>query len=253
MGSKQLQFLPERLTPDNEPFQIHSRLDVIALLRALQDTGTLVTAYFDHGNSFFVTSVLSVNPDFEELILDIGHDPQSGGPILRSSSITLVAFLDHVKLQFDAPHADATTFEEKPAFRVRLPASVLRLQRRDDFRALAQIAAPPRCHIPIRSRPGETQAVRISDISCGGICIVSRPETLELAPAMILPGCRIELPRIDTIDVTLEVRNAGDYPDAAGLMARRYGCRFVSLPGTETTQIRRYIHLVERERAKVIS
>ena len=253
MDSRQSQLLPERLTPDNEAFQIHSRLEIIALLLELQDTGTLVTAYFDQGKSFFVTSVLSVNPDFEELILDIGHDLQSGEPILRSSSITLVAILDHVKLQFDAPNAEATAFEEKPAFRVRLPASVLRLQRRDDFRAQAQIASPPLCHIPIKSRPGQTQAVRIADISCGGLCIVSRPETLELLPAMILRGCRIELPRIDTIDVTLEVRNASDYPDAGGLMARRYGCRFVSLPGTEVTQIRRYIHLVERERAKVIS
>ena len=104
------------------------------LLRQLRDKQVLVTLYYDQAAGFTVSNVLDVNEGFEELILDRTSDAVAQKSIYASKQLVVVAFLDNVKLQFSVGTAEAVEHHGRPAFRVRFPQQLLRMQRRSSHR-----------------------------------------------------------------------------------------------------------------------
>ena len=74
--------LPEPFIGELEPFLVYSRIDILANLRVLIDQHVLATVYYDHGASFIVTRFLALNPEFEELIFDLGPDGRNNEKLL---------------------------------------------------------------------------------------------------------------------------------------------------------------------------
>ena len=48
---------------DYSQYLLHSRSEILAVLRSLVQKGALITVYFDQGRSFLLTSMLTVNAD----------------------------------------------------------------------------------------------------------------------------------------------------------------------------------------------
>jgi c-di-GMP-binding flagellar brake protein YcgR len=157
-----------------------------------------------------------------------------------------------VKLQFHAQCSELTQFDGQPAVRVRLPRTLLRLQRRENYRVKTPILRPPLCHVPAAAgRP--SAELRVSDLSCGGLALTIRPGEPRLDSGMVVTDCVLLLPGLEeTIGVDLEVRHTADSMDSTGRALRACGCRFVDLPGPAETMIQRYILAVERERRRVM-
>ncbi|MCU0940427.1 MAG: flagellar brake protein, partial [Burkholderiaceae bacterium] len=118
---------PEPDSPDLAPYTVYSRVEIVALLQSIGRPGTLTTVYFDQQASFAVIALLAVNPEFEEVVFDNASDELAQRRLLGAESLTFVAFVDHIKIQFAARKAEPTMFEGRPAFRVRLPEQLLRL------------------------------------------------------------------------------------------------------------------------------
>jgi len=235
---------------DLERYQVYSRFEIVSLLRAVADARIPVTVYFNQGSEFIVSNVLGVNPDFEELILDLGADEAANRRLLETGSVTVVAFLERIKLQFQAQHVEQTVHEALPALRIRLPEALLRLQRRDYYRVRTPLARPPTANLPDASAPGKRLNLRVADLSCGGVSLVAGESDPPLAPGTILRGCRFVLPEIGEFTTALEVRSAAKYEEGVRKNLRRYGCRFAGLPPAMTNALQRYITKTERERAQ---
>jgi c-di-GMP-binding flagellar brake protein YcgR len=235
---------------DQERYQVYSRFEIVSLLRALADAHVPVTIYFNRGAEFIVTNVLDVNPEFEELILDLGADAAANRRLLRSARMTVVAFLDRIKLQFQAQRAEETVHEHLPAVRIRLPESLLRLQRREFYRIRTPVARPLAASVPDPSDPGRRLSLRVADLSCGGVALVAGESDAALAPGTILQDCRIDLPEVGVLNTALEVRSAAKHEEGARKNLRRYGCQFVALPPALASALQRYITTTERELAK---
>jgi c-di-GMP-binding flagellar brake protein YcgR len=251
MGERLPKPMPEAVTPAHQAYLIHNRAEIVSLLRSLAKDRSLVTAYYGAGDSFLVTTVLSVNPEFEELILDVSPDRESEARVRGGSPLTMVAFLDHVKLQFHADRSEITRWQGEPAVRVRVPRTLLRLQRRENYRVQTPLLRAPVCHAPAAAgRP--SAELRVSDLSGGGLALASRPGEPRFDVGMLIPGCVLQLPGMESIGVDLEVRHAADSMDSMGRSVRTCGCRFLNLPGTASTMIQRYINGVERERRRVL-
>ncbi len=139
---------PEPESPELERFTVYSQVEIAATLRRLRDEGSLLTAYFDAEPGFLVTVVLDVNADFEEVVFDYGADGVAQKRLLASKHIVFVGFLEHIKVQFIARVAEATQHDERPAFRIRFPESLVRLQRRDFFRVRPPMSKPAKCLVP---------------------------------------------------------------------------------------------------------
>jgi c-di-GMP-binding flagellar brake protein YcgR len=227
-------------------YTLRSRLEILSLLYAVAERRAAVTIHFPGGAGFIVSSLLHVNPQFEELVFDVGADPDANSRLLGSSRMTLVMWLDGVKLQFPAQSAEPTSYQGLPALRIRVPAEMLRLQRREYFRARIPLASPLHARLPLPE--GEAKA-RVLDISVGGVAIVM-PEHAPLLPiGTLLRPCRMELPDYGELVAGLEIRNDMATAERAA-KAHRYGCRFMNLPRQAIAAIQRFIMKLERERAR---
>lgn len=226
----------------------HSRLEIVPILRDIADKHALLTIHFNEGSDFIVTSLLAVNPDYEEVVIDCGADKVANARLLAAPRLTAVTFLDHIKIQFATGGAQQTTFEGTPAFRVRLPDSLLRLQRRNYYRVKIPLARPVICRVANPALPGKLLDLKVLDLSVGGLALLVNPAEYDREPGGRIEDCRINLPDHGHFHAELEVRNAEVLAENAKHRLKRLGCQFVSLPGHVGGQIQRYILQLERSR-----
>ncbi len=237
--------LPEPLIGDLEPYLVHSHIDILANLRRLIDQHALVSVYFDQGASFIVTRLLGVNPEFEELIFDLSPDERTNEKLLASSSLTMVAFLNHIKVQFTVNHAELTQFQGGPAFRARSPRSILRLQRRTAFRARTPMARSPYVLLsptPDKSGKSDTSRLRVAEISATGFAFVASKGRPVLTAGLRLPGCLLELQAGESFDVDIDIRHVLMFKDGFGRGMCRAGCRLLNMSGSTEMAIQRHVN-----------
>ncbi len=239
--------LPEVPAPEHESFMVRSHPEIGAILRALAQAGTLVTAYVGGARDFFASTVLAMDPQAGEFLLEAGPGTAlpSGG-----DALTVVAFLDHVKVQFDSVALGAVGYEGHRALRARNPSRLLRLQRRENFRVETPTLRAPVCHVPAgEGRPAAE--LRVADVSCGGIALAIGNGEIRLVPGDVVRGCVLELPGMAPLGVTIEARHAAGSGNGEDSGMRTCGCRFVDLPGPAATLLQRYVNSVERERLRL--
>ena len=67
-------------TPDQTPiapeesYTIRNESDIQFILRGIMQSKSLITLYFDQGNSFILTSILAIDPRNKKMILDYDND-----------------------------------------------------------------------------------------------------------------------------------------------------------------------------------
>ena len=169
--------------------------------------------------------------------------------LLAVNSLTITTYVEHVKIQFSVQRAETTTFEGRPAIRVRLPESLMRLQRREHYRISTPVVKPLRCVVPgLLDRNGQMVEFRVADISCGGLAMVTNASQIHVDLGQEFLECEIELPNIGVVTTGLVIRSITEIPDSRVMQGQRCGCQFINLPGTMMTLIQRYINGLQRDR-----
>ena len=230
---------------DYQQFMLHTRSEVLFLLRSLRDSGDHIALHFNDGRDVLPTQVLAVEDD--AIVFDLAGDPATNQRALTANRLFAVTRHDRVRIQFVVGALTAVEYCGAPAFRCPLPDAVLRLQRREFYR----LALPPdeslKCRIPINDGE-EVLTANIVDISGGGLAVIVPPDGLALEPTQEFPHCRIELPEVGVVSARLHVCTTFDLTLPSGVPVRRVGCRFIDLPGTMLTLVQRYVLKTERER-----
>lgn len=238
---------PESATADESRFLVSNRMEIIRILRGLTQHNEMVSAFFNGGNDLLLTAVLEVDPDNNAVILDYGSNEALNQRILSAEKIIFVTALDRVKVQFVSRRIATASHERRPAFRIPLPEQMLRLQRREYYRLATPILNPIKCRMPVGQE--EVLEFPLVDISAGGIgMIVGSSPDERLAMGTLYPGCRIELPGIGELEMTLRIQNLFEITLKNGSKAYRAGCQFIELRASVESLIQRYILKLERER-----
>lgn len=231
---------------DDSRFLVSHPLEILRILRGLQQRNEMVSAFFNAGKELLLTSVLQVYPEIDTLVLDCGANEALNERILQAEKIIFVTSLDKVKVQFISQGIEPSQFENRPAFVTPLPQHVLRLQRRDYYRLTTPIMNPLKCMVPTAS--GGWAEFSIVDISAGGIgMIVGNPPETHLEVGTTYPGCRINLPGVGSIELTLSIQSLFEVTLKNGSKSYRSGCQFSDLHSSIQAQIQRYILRLERE------
>lgn len=243
--------------PENyAQYILHTRAEIVAVLRSLIQKRSLLSAYFDQGRVFLLTSLLDVLPETSELVLDCGRDDTINHQALSVGKLVLTAMVDKVKVQFILNQISETLRSGRPAFRAALPDKVLRLQRREYFRLATPVAKPVK-FVAVLARPDGTALVAetsLLDISAGGIGLMATRSLAELLPrGSVLHDCKMTLPDEGLLVANVCVRNSFDVTTRGGSRYIRVGCEFVALPGARMSMVQRYITRVERERKARLS
>ncbi|MGV8711170.1 MAG: flagellar brake protein [Nitrosomonas sp.] len=246
----------ERLEPTQfsqegteEDFRIHSEIDILFILRGIMQANSLITLYSEPGKHFFLTSILSINTDSKTVIIDYGADEKVSQQALNSQKLTFITTQNKIKIEFICTGIKSIEFEGKKAFSVNIPASLLRIQRRDNFRITTPITRPLKCIVPVVIQEKSMMAeITLLDISCGGIGAIDQNPTVHFEPGTVYNNCQISLPDIGTVSTTIKVKNIHATKLHSGGTYQRIGCEFIGLPAKTEAMIHRYIIKQEQTR-----
>ncbi|MFC3109580.1 flagellar brake protein [Undibacterium arcticum] len=228
-------------------YQVQSRREILAILRNLAEKNQLVSVSIDNGAEVAVTTILEVDND--AVILDCAPDPGLNQRIIAADHISFETSLDKIRIVFSAAEAESCEHEGRPAIAIGIPASLIRLQRREYYRINTPVTNPLRCTIPLPEElGGGAYTMSLVDISCGGIAVLDDKKTLDKTIGRNYQNCRVDILGIGTIVVTLQIRSSQDMTLLNGKVNRRLGCQFIDLPNSMLTVVQRYIMKLERER-----
>ena len=249
------QFELEQLD-DYSQYLLHSRSEILAVLRSLVQKGALITVYFNQGKSFLLTSLLALSSDNQGLVLDLGSNAEMNERALQAEKLILTAVVDKVKIQFSLTGLKATQHQGRSAFAGDVPETLLRLQRREYFRLSTPIANPIRLSTTIRHVDGSALQVTLPllDISGGGVgLMVATDQAQLLERGDTLNDCRLMLPDEGLLVTSLCVRNMFDVTTRNGTRYVRVGCEYQGMTSARLAMVQRYITRMERERKARLS
>lgn len=248
--AEQQNLFQDALSEEYAKYLVHSRQEIAQILRALMRQNEIVTAYFNQGQEFLLSSVLDADADSGRLVLDCGPDPEANRRALANNKFIFVSNQNRIKIQFSTAKLEQIDFHGRPAFRTQFPSALLKLQRREYYRLVAPIRAPLHCIVP--DVAGMRVEAEVADISVGGVGISGFPATIALTEGLLLPNCRIALPEEGTVVAALEIRNLQRTTRRSGQVVIRAGCVFVGIPAPHEAMIQRYIIRIDRERRALV-
>lgn len=241
---------PQGLLGTNEDeasnFTVNWKKEIVFILRAVMEKTELVSAHFNRGEDFILTSIIEVDPDKEFVFLDLGANEEQNQKILGSEKIIFVTAHDKVKVQFVTGKVEKARLEGRDVLRTALPKSLINLQRREFYRVTTPIIHPLKCIILMGDK--SKIEVMVADISIGGIGVVLPPAGVEVEAGAQFKECRVALPEIGNLLAAMEIRNVFEVTLKNGSKTKRAGCQFVNLSANMQSMIQRYIIKVERER-----
>lgn len=230
-------------------YEIESRREIIALLRGIGSGKQLIRMLIRGEADVCVTSILDVDADSGVVILDCSVDKQQNGRALAAGHINFETTLDKIRILFSSEQLSETVYEGRPALAMALPHTMIRLQRREYYRMPTPVSNPVRVSIPLPLEMGGGISVfPLADISCGGIAILDNKLALGNTIGKNYLNCRIDLPEVGPVPMTLQIRNCIDMTLLNNKLNRRLGCAFVDLSRGGLAQVQRYITKLERER-----
>lgn len=234
---------------DESPYLLHARVDIAAVLRDLVRARGLASVHFGGGQDTLLTPLLRVDPAAGEIVFDCSGSERLNQALMRASKLMFIASHDKVKVRFITGPARGEQHEGRNAFAVRMPDSMLRLQRREFYRVLAPVTRPARCVIPV-DRDGGVRDVeaRLHDISQGGVAVMTRPGDLPVEIGAIYPDCRLALPDAGNVAVALRTANIHTVTLLNGKQMLRVGCQFVHPSMPALALIQRYMMRLERDK-----
>jgi flagellar brake protein len=240
---------PEAASSDLARYLIYSKIEIAALLTQLRDGNALVTAYYGEGTDFAVTMLLAVDPARETVTFDDVSDPVAQRCLLGADRITFVAFLANIKIQFSVSFAEPVIHDGRPAFSVRIPDELLRLQRRDSFRVRTTSTKPATVLVPCAAGSNQYESLRVLDLSVGGMAVVSEPKHFRFELGAVVENCFLDLPGIGSVPAALRVRHV--LPLGGKSEARRCGCQFVDLGAQARVMLQRYVNQMDAEHRRL--
>jgi c-di-GMP-binding flagellar brake protein YcgR len=228
---------------DIGPYQIHGRREIIALLRRLMEQRQLVRMIFSDGDEAIATTILAVNED--GVIIDTVQDEAQIARMLKSRSASFDTSLDKIRIAFFAGSLARCSHEDLPALAMPLPDSMIRLQRRENYRVLT-----PRCTIqvaPERADAPPRLVFPVQNLSAGGLALIDSKLALDAVRGKAYENCEVQLPGVQSLVVTLRVMNSQDIMLYDGRNARRVGCEFANPSAATLALLQRYVSKVQRD------
>ena len=245
--------------PDEGEFAryvMEDRLEIVAVLRRLIEARTLLSVDWGtgtgdgggEGGDAGLTTVLAVDPQRAELILDCLANQQANRRICDAGAAQLAGVVDGVRLQCALEGVEEVPFHGGPALGARIPARLLRLQRRESFRVPASIE----CEIVVDDGGSvRVLELRTANLSVGGMALVADAAAFDAAPGQVIENCHVALGKDDAISAKVEVTSVVATESRGGVNRLRIGCRFVGLPGPMESLLARHIAQFERDRMRV--
>ena len=230
-------------------YEVGSRREIVALLRQIEEKKQLIRMKIKGEADVCVTSILGVDPDAGQFILDRSINREQNERIIAARGVTCETYLDKIRILFSLGGVRDIAYEGSTALVADIPATLIRLQRREFYRMPTPLTHPVPALVPMPFELGGGNATfPLADISCGGVALLDNKMMLNSTVGQTFTSCRIDLPDIGTVTTSLQVRNSLDVTMLNNKTSRRIGCMFVDISRGNMAAVQRYITRLERER-----
>lgn len=242
---------------EEEEHSIVSAVEIEFILNNIAENGARTALYYGDASYFILTTIMGV--DYSGFWLEQSPNSMNNRRIIESDDLFLVSSHLGVKVQFAAAKAYSVEYEGYPAFYLFMPKKIYRLQRRESFRLNPLPSEPLRCVIPPPTDKTKTdktktdkpkeqhqRPITIMDISAGGIKLTCAEGDVELEVDQSYENCRIDLPDVGTITVTVTVKNLTTLTTKSKQTIVRAGCKFTHIDGASGILLQRYVNNMQR-------
>lgn len=234
--------------PEDSPFRVHSKVEIVALLNRLQDKNQQLTIKSDNGLDSILSVILDINDARNEIIIDASKSQTTNENITRSSRLFVEALYNNIRITFETKNARLIDYSGHTALIIAIPASLVRLQRREAFRVNTPILQPLHCTFELDIEDNQTRkfATVLKDISIGGVGLVDENCLIEVSIGQKCTHCILQLSNTVNVEVDLEIRDVRDVKLTSGKVVRKLGCSFINLSNRTEAVIQRLIMQLER-------
>lgn len=239
---------------ENNKFRITSKSEILNILQIVMKRNMLTALHFDHNNDFILTSILAIDTELRQMVVDFGEIEKFGRIALHANKVTLVTSQDQSKIQFTCTAIKKIKFQKRNAFSIDLPESLLRIKKRQYYHITKSTPKLLKCIIPLPNEQNSDitgiTGITVHDISCGGITLTEQDSLVNLKCGTTYKNCRITLPGIGVLNIAIRVKNTYKITLENGLNCKHAGCEFINLPQEMLEMIRQYISRLKQEEIK---
>lgn len=241
MDMHKFQALPENALGQVEVSDPH---EVAAFLRELSRRETPLAGVGNGDKHEFLATVLGVDEAAGQFFMACPPDVEASGDLFTQEGATFSLRDKDAYIQFVAGSAHRALHDGRDAYRLALPAELLRLQRRGVYRAATPRENPPHCQLHLPDAEGlDSMAL---DISVCGVGLTYQADTPTVTLGQILHGCRLIVPDVAEFIISLRVRNQVRLVLPDGRHVWRIGCEFVDATVAVERELQRYITKIGR-------
>ncbi|MGA0611568.1 flagellar brake protein [Caldimonas sp. KR1-144] len=234
-----------RSDPGLDEFRVRAPAEVLALLRQLADTNTLLHLSTPAGHGY-MTTLWALDP--ARGLISLAADPTDArlAALVDSDEAVAVGYLDSIKLQFDLQDLLLVHRGRDSALNARFPRELFRFQRRGSFRVKPLLNTRPVTRLRHPALPEMQLELRVVDVSISGIALFVPDNVPPVPPGVMVRGVTVELDSDTRFEASLTVMHVTQMnPGAPGA---RLGCELASLTGDAARALQRYIDNTQKRR-----
>jgi c-di-GMP-binding flagellar brake protein YcgR len=240
---------PPVAASSDEKFLIRNRDEILLILTGFSLSRDTVSILFSEGHDILLSEVVAVVPENNALFLDPNSNADFNKQLLGALRLSFVVEQDGVTVRWSAPQAFADQYEGRPVFRVTIPETLRRIQRREFFRVATPGNHPILCSVPSPNNPPAFVNLPLVDISMEGIgVILPAAEVTAFEKGAELLNCTIDFGEAGSVAVNLRVRNIWTVALKNGKSNTHAGLGFVGLPSRTQSIIQHYVTHLDRLR-----
>lgn len=227
-----------------------SRPEIVTLLLQLRQARALISVTPAGSKATLYGHVETVEPWGSHFVMSCNGTHGQICQALTSDSLVFAVRHETAKIQFIISTKDIQAKLGERTLTVNVPKTLMRFDRRKNYRVALRPSDAVRCSIPISdSLDGQFYVSEVNDLSTGGASLSFSNAKLEVKPGTLFSNCRLSLPKLATLPVNVMVRHTWDGKDEKGERVVRAGCQFVDLPISGQATVLRYITTTELERS----
>ncbi len=239
VAEEEVYFTMDTTSPVEPPeFLVRSRKEVLRLLKGIVAEGTLLSVSFLDSEHVAATSLIYLDEASNMLLFECPvewRDVLESETDVAGDSIMVACAFEGAKIQFQSVRGTLVDLNGTTVVGLAIPEFVWRFQRRRDERH--RVAG-----LTITLNLGFIDCdAEVTDLSMGGIGMMSCNSEVRLEAGEVLRDCSIALPGIGAILVDLTVQHQSPMHTTDGGTMTRVGCQFAGLSASARQLIAHYL------------
>ena len=232
-----------------DDFRLSAVPEVLAMLKRLQDGNVIVHLNGSDGANY-TTTLWSVDPVRGLISFSAEGENNQVQALVESADAVAVAYLDSIKLQFDAVGLVMVHNGRNAVLNCAMPRELFRFQRRSGFRVRPLLRSTPVARVRHPAIHEMPLALRVLDVSIGGCALFLPDDVPALEPGVLINGVQFDLDAETRVTASLRVQHVTSVnPESKGV---RLGCEMHGTASPALRSLQHYIDQTQKRRRMMV-